>query len=266
MAMKVMNGLDLQSQKIISLADPSSNTDAATKQYVDNVARGLFWKQPVRAATTTNGTLATAYANGSSVDGVTLVTGDRILLKNQTTGAENGIYTVNASGAPTRALDADTGTELNPGTAVTVTEGTTNGDKVFLMVGDAAITIGTTATTWGQLGGGGTTYTAGNGLQLVSTTFSVLPVASGGIVVSGSGVAIDTSIVARKFSANVGNGSLTSITLTHNLGTQDVTVSVREVATNSGVLVDWVATDTNNVTLTFATAPASNAYRATITG
>ena len=85
---EIMNGLDLQSQKIVSLADPSANTDAANKQYVDNVARGLHWKAPVRAATTANGALASAFANGQSIDGVTLATNDRILIKNQTTAAK----------------------------------------------------------------------------------------------------------------------------------------------------------------------------------
>lgn len=263
--MKIMNGLDLQSQRIVGLADPSSATDAATKQYVDNVARGLYWKQPVRVATTTNGTLASAYANGSSVDGVTLATGDRILLKNQSTGSENGIYTVNASGAPSRAADADSGTELNPGTAVTVTEGTTNGDKVFIITSDAAVTVGTTATTWGQLGGG-STYTASNGVQLVGSDFRGVVQAGAGLTVGASGFAVDTSVVARKFSVNVGNGSSTSIAVTHNLGTQDITVSLREVGTQAFIITDWVATDTNTVTLTFATAPASNALRVTVTG
>ena len=145
MAKKVLNGLDLQSQKIIGLADPSANTDAANKQYVDNVARGLFWKAPVRVATTTSGTLASAYASGQSIDGVTLATGDRVLIKNQATAAENGIYTVNASGAPSWAADADSNGELAPGTSVSVTEGTANGDKAFMIISDAAITIGTTA-------------------------------------------------------------------------------------------------------------------------
>lgn len=261
--MKVMNGLDLQSQKIANLADPSANTDAVNKQYVDNVARGLQWKAPVRAATTTNGTLASAYANGQSIDGVTLATGDRILIKNQTAAEENGIYVVNASGAPTRASDADTNGELAPGTAVSVIEGTANADKAFMIISDAAITIGTTAQTWGQLGGG-TTYNGGNGINVAGSVISA--VAHTGIAVTGSGIAVDTGVVARKYSANVGNGSLTSIAVTHNLGTKDVTVSLREVASDAGVITDWVATDTNTVTLTFAVAPASNALRVTVTG
>lgn len=137
--MKIMNGLDLQSQKIVNLADPSSATDAVTKQYADNLARGAKWKDPVRVATTANGTLATAFENGDTVDGVVLATGDRILLKNQTAGAENGIYVVAASGAPTRAVDADSAGDLGPGTAVYVTEGTTNGDKSFAITSDAAL-------------------------------------------------------------------------------------------------------------------------------
>lgn len=262
--MKVMNGLDLQSQKIVNLADPSATTDAANKQYVDNVARGLMWKVPVRVATTTNGALASAYANGQSIDGVVLATGDRILVKDQTTASENGIYTVNASGAPARANDADTGGELAPGTAVTVSAGTVNGDKVFLIVSDGAITIGTTAQTWGQLGGGGTSYTGGNGISVAGSVISA--VAGSGITVNGSGVNIDTSIVARKFNANIGNGAATAIAVTHNLGTKDVAVELRATADDAHVLADVVSTDINTVTITFAAAPASNAYRVTVIG
>ncbi len=263
MAKKVLNGLDLSSQKIVGLADPSANTDAANKQYVDNVARGMQWKAPVRVATTATGTLATAFENGDSIDGVTLITGDRILIKDQAAGAENGIYVVAASGTPTRAVDADTDGDLAPGTTVLVTEGTVNGDKSFAITSNAAITIGTTAQTWGQIGGG-TSYTASNGVLLTGANFTA--VAHTGIAVTGSGIAIDPSIVARKFSANIGNGALTSIAVTHNLGTKDVAVSLREVSTDAGVLTDWVATDTNTVTLIFAVAPASNAYRVTVSG
>ena len=261
--MKVMNGLDLQSQKIVALADPSASTDAANKQYVDNVARGIQWKAPVRVATTANGALATAFANGQSIDGVTLATGDRILLKSQTTTAENGIYTVNASGAPTRAVDADTNGELAPGTSVSVTEGTTNADKVFMIISDVAITIGTTAQTWGQLSGG-TTYSGGNGINVAGSVITA--VATTGITVNGSGIGIDTSVVTRKFSASIGNGAATSIAVTHSLGTKDVTVAVRANADDAHVLADVVSTDINTVTITFAAAPASNAYRVTVHG
>lgn len=263
--MKVSNGLDLQSQKIVGLADPSAATDAATKQYVDNVARGLQWKDPVRVASVANGTLATAFANGQTVDGVVLATGNRILLAAQTTGSENGIYTVNASGAPTRAVDADTGAELAPGTAVSVAEGTTNGDKVMHIISDAAITIGTTAQTWALLGGG-TTYTGGNGINVAGSVITAVAAASGGLSVVAGGIQLDTSIAVRKVAANIGNGSLTTITVTHNLGTEDVTVSVRDAATKVGILCDWTVVDTNNVSFTFATAPASNAYRAVVHG
>lgn len=259
--MKIMNGLDLQSQKIANLADPSATTDAANKQYVDNVARGLSWKSPVRAASTTNVSLASP---GATIDGVTLAANDRLLLKNQTTASENGIWVWTASGsALTRSIDADNNGELAPGTSLSVTEGSTNADRVFMIISDAAITIGTTAQTWGQLAGG-TTYTGGNGISVAGSVISA--VANTGVSVTGSGIGIDTSVVARKFSANLGNGSLTSIAVTHSLGTQDVNVSVRDAASNSGVLADWVATDANTVTLTFAVAPASNAYRVTVTG
>jgi hypothetical protein len=259
--MKIMNGLDLQSQKIISLADPAANTDAANKQYVDNVARGLQWKAPVRAASTTNVTLASP---GATLDGATLAANDRVLLKNQTTASENGIYVWTASGSTlTRSTDADTSGELAPGTSVSVTEGTVNADKVFMIISDAAITIGTTSQTWGQLSGG-TNYSSGNGISIAGSVISAVSAASGGISIVAGGIQLDNSIATRKFSANIGNGSATSIAVTHNLGTQDITVAVRDTATNSGVLVDWVATDTNTVTLIFAVAPASNAYRATV--
>lgn len=126
-------------------SDSKVPSQKAVKAYVDSLTAGLKWKQTVKAATTTNGTLATDYENGDTIDGVTLATGDRILLKDQTTGSENGIYTVNASGAPTRATDADSGTEL-VSAAVFVEQGTVNADKAFVCTNDSIIIDSTSIT------------------------------------------------------------------------------------------------------------------------
>jgi len=295
-AVKVMNGLDLQGQRIVNMGDPSANTDAATKQYVDGLVSGLSWKDSVRAATTASGTLASSFANASVIDGVTLATNDRILIKNQAAGAENGIYIVNAAGAPTRATDSDTAAEIRQAT-VYIEEGTTLADTAWTLTTNAPITLGTTTLTFAQFGAGGTAYSAGNGLQLASTTFSVLAngtsidVAVGGIklaaaaggagvVVSGTGVidvgagagitvaadsvAVDTTVVVRKFAVAIGNGAATALAVTHNLGTRDITWACYDATAFNDVLVDAVRTDANTLTLTFAVAPTASAYRVVV--
>lgn len=263
MATKVTNGLDLLNQRIVNVGNPSSDQDVATKAYVDAVARGLDWKDAVVAASTGNVTVATAPA---SIDGVTLAAGSRVLLKDQTTGSENGIYTYSATGSPlVRALDADSSAEVTAGMAVTVTGGTANADRLYVLTTDTAVTLGTTALTFVQVGAGGATYTAGNGLTLTGVDFNIG--AGTGISVAADSVSIDTAIVPRKFSANVGNGSLTAIPITHNLANRDVHVEVYTNATPwDTVICDVERTDTNTVTLRFATAPASNAYRVVVIG
>ena len=159
--------------KITNVGTPTSDTDAATKAYVDSAAVGIDWKASVRVATTGNGTLATAYANSSVVDGVTLATGDRILIKDQTTGSENGIYTVNATGAPTRATDCDTAAELTASFAVFVEEGTANADSGYVLTNNGAITVGTTALVFTQFTGLGQ-VTAGTGLTKTGNTLNAV--------------------------------------------------------------------------------------------
>lgn len=127
-------------------SDSNVPTQKAVKTYVDTLIQGLKWKQEVRVATTAAGTLATSFENGDTVDGVALATGDRILIKDQASGAENGIYTVNASGAPTRAVDADTSAEMLQA-AVFIREGTANADRAFVCTNNS-ITIGSTALTF----------------------------------------------------------------------------------------------------------------------
>jgi hypothetical protein len=111
---------------------------------------GLQWKNSVRVATTTAGTLATSFENGDTVDGVVLATGNRILIKDQVTQTENGIYVVVASGAPTRATDADSGAELESAT-VTVQEGTSNANTSWTQTTDS-VTVGSSNIIWAQVG------------------------------------------------------------------------------------------------------------------
>lgn len=162
--------LDMNSNKIVNVTDPTSAQDVATKFYVDAIAAGLKWKDAVRVATTAAGTLASDFENGDTVDGVVLVTGDRILIKNQATQTENGIYTVNATGAPTRSTDADTGTELVQA-AVFVKEGTVNADQGFVCTNNS-ITIGSTNITFTQFTGTGQ-IDAGVGLTKTGNTLNL---------------------------------------------------------------------------------------------
>lgn len=256
--------VDLNNQKIINLTDPANPQDAANKRYVDAAVVGIEWKPSVRAATTTAGTLATSFANGSVIDGVTLATGNRILIKDQATGSENGIYTVNATGAPTRATDADTNAELTASFAVFVEEGTANADSGYTLTNDGTVTIGTTALTFTQFTGLGQ-ITAGNGLTKTANTLDV--VGGLGIVANANDVAVDTAVVVRKYAVAIGDGSATSITVTHNLNTRDVTVGVYSAtSTYDEVECDILHATVNTVTLLFSVAPTAGQYRAVVHG
>lgn len=185
--------VDMNNQKIVNLATPSSSNDAVNKSYVDSLVLGFAWKQSVRAATTAAGVLLTGFVNGSVIDGVTLVTGDRILIKNQTLASENGIYTVNASGAPTRASDANSSSQvLNA--SVFVQEGTTNADTAWVCTTNAPITLGTTSLTFIQFSSS-VSYIWGNGLSNSSNTVNVN---------SGKGIDIVSDNVEVKLNANAG--------------------------------------------------------------
>ena len=150
---------------------PSSDLHAATKGYVDSAVQGLHVHASVKAATTANITLATAVENGDVLDGVTLATGDRILVKNQTTASQNGIYIVAATGAPTRATDFDTAVEVDSGDFVFVDQGTTQANTGWVQINTPA-TIGTDAIEFVQFSGAGT-YLAGSALTLTGNTFSI---------------------------------------------------------------------------------------------
>ncbi len=262
MAKKFLTGIDASSQKIVNLADGSSAADAATYGQLQSALRGLVWKQEVKAATTANITLSAT----QTIDGIALVAGDRVLVKDQSTATQNGIYVV-AAGAWARATDLDETAEFTNGVAVTVEQGTVNGDKAFVMSTDGAVTVGTTSLNFVALGGSGTSYTAGNGLNLSGATFSVVPKSGGGLAVDGTGVSIDSAYsgLAKRYAANVPSGSTTP-TITHSLGTLDIVVAVYEISTGIEVECDVTLTSTTVVTLGFATAPTTNQYRVVIVG
>ena len=203
--------LAMNSQKITGLATPTADGDAATKSYVDSVAQGLSAKDAVRVATTANGTLSSAFANGQTVDGITLATGDRILIKNQSTGSENGIYTVNASGAPTRAVDFDANAEVAKGAYVFVEEGTTNADAGFVLTTDGAITLGTTSLAFTQFSGAGD-ITAGSALTKSGNTLNVA-VDDSSIEISSDALRVKASgITSAMLAGSIANSKLNAIT------------------------------------------------------
>ena len=160
-------------------------------------AEGLDVKESARVATTENITLSGL----QTVDGVTLVAGDRVLVKDQTATETNGIYVVVDGGAWTRSTDADEPSELNAGTFVFVEEGSANSDSGFAVSSDNPITIGTDAMVWTQFSGAGTVV-AGVGIDKTGVTLSV--VAGSGITVDGSGVSIASDYTGQASITTVG--------------------------------------------------------------
>jgi hypothetical protein len=189
---------------------PTESTHAATKGYVDSARSGLDVKQSVRAATTATVNLSTEVANGSIIDGVTLATGNRILIKDQGVGgaahADNGIYTVNASGAPTRATDFDENAEVTPGAFTFVEEGTANGDAGFVVATNGSITVGSTAILFTQFSGTGQ-IVAGDAL---SKDGSILNVNDDDVTIYVDGnddLAVKSSATAGQVLRSVGSGT-----------------------------------------------------------
>lgn len=175
-------------------ADPASALQAATKQYVDNLAAGLDVKASVRAATTANITLSGA----QTIDGVSVIAGDRVLVKDQSTASQNGIY-VAAAGSWTRATDMDAWAEV-PGANCWVEEGTANADRSWVCTSNAGGTIGSTAITWTQFGGTGAFQAASANL---STWSAIAPSASAQAMASAADYSAMRTLLGLVIGTNV---------------------------------------------------------------
>lgn len=361
---------------------PTDDAHAATKGYVDAARSGLDVKESVRAATTGPLTIATDLENGDVVDGVTLATGDRVLVKNQSSGAENGIYVVQASGSAVRAADANSSSEVTAGMFTFVSEGTVNADSGWVLATNDTIILDTTPLSFVQFSGAGQ-VTAGAGLTKTGNTLDVvgtedritvnadsvdiastyvgqtsittlgtittgtwdattidvtaggtgvesftdngiiygngtgaldvtdagtqyqvlqagalgvpefgavdlsqssavtndLPVTHGGtgasteanartnLAAGGTqGEGVSTPALSRKVAKTIGNGIDTSYTVVHGFNTLDLVVQVFDASSYDTVIADTVRTDANTVTVSFSSAPSSNAFRVVIIG
>jgi len=197
------------SQKITNLADPTSDSDAASKSYVDGVAQGLDVKDSVVAATTANITIATALNNGDTLDGVTLSTNDRVLVKDQSTASQNGIYIVGSS--PARADDLATGADA-AGFFTFVEQGTVNGENGFVCTSDkGSAVVGTNNLTIAQFSGAGQ-ITAGDGLDKSGNTLSLDLKSNGGLVIESTELALklDASSITGTLAVSDGGTGATS--------------------------------------------------------
>jgi len=263
MARKFFADIDLQSaSKVINLPTPTASGDAVPKSYVDSAIEGLAWKDSVRVSTQGNIDLS---APGATIDGITMSSGDRVLVRSQTTQSQNGIYVWNgASTAATRSLDASTFDELEQA-VVTVEEGTDAGSSFRQTQVNG--TIDSSNVIFSSFGTGAPSAS--------ETTAGIAELATQAETDAGTD---DARIVTplklktwssapKRYAADFGDGSATSYTITHNLASRDLTVAIyRNSGNYDEVECDVEHTTTNTITLVFATAPTSNQFRVVVLG
>jgi hypothetical protein len=307
--------LSLNNQRITNVATPTAGTDVPNKNYVDAAVQGLSQKPTAQVATTA-ALPANTYANGTSgvgatltatanaaltVDGYAVATGDRVLVKNEAAGANNGLYLVTQAGSGatpyilTRDVEMDTAAEFAGAFIAVEDAGTTNANSLWLCNNTAAPVVGTTAITFVQLNkgtdlaaGAGITIT-GNSVAISATYIGQTSITTLGTVTVGTwqgtavavgsgGTGATTAAAARtnlgavgKYTATIGDAAATTITITqatHGLATNgSMHAECFDATTGVKVYPDITINPTTGAcTFTFTTAPAANAYRITIIG
>ena len=221
------NSVSISGGSITGLGAPSSGSDAATKTYVDDLVAGLKTRIICRAATTGNITLSSDLQNGDTLDGITLATGNRVLVKDQSTASQNGIYTVVASGTASRDTDFDAIGEL-AGQLVIIQEGSTNAEKMFLCTTDSDASLGSDTITFtvvqpanvGDVTLTGTqtltnkTLTSPVISDIVSVSngnISVLPNGTGKVLLDGDGSSGGVAVTDGLVEIKTGTGSVAKV-------------------------------------------------------
>ncbi|MDQ3747949.1 MAG: hypothetical protein M3367_02875 [Acidobacteriota bacterium] len=263
MAKLVGNSLDFNSaSRILNLPSPASANEPARLADLNSAVEGLAWKDSVRVATQANINLA---GPGATVDGITMTAGDRMLVKSQTAGAENGIYIWNgAAVAATRSPDASTSEELEQA-VVTVEEGTSAGATLRQTV--VNFVLGTGApnfTAFGTSSPAASETTAG--VAEIATQAETDAGTVDNVFVTPLKMATYASRI-KKYTTTIGDGTATSYTVTHNLNTKVVVVTIYATGgTFDEVFADVQHTTVNTLTVVFSTAPASGAYTVVVVG
>lgn len=265
----------------ISNLQPTLNTFATTTALATAVAplqsasqvqgtltSSVMVKQPANYVATT---AIPSLAGQQTVDGVLTPLGSVVLATTQPSSTNNGLWVVQ-TGAWTRTTDFTTGSYFVRGSLVFVQNGQVNANTIWQETATSAV-VDTNANNWSKVmtAGGPVTYTAGNGLSLGgsnNTVFSASVVTGGGLANSSSGLALDTAVAVRKYTGYVPSGTPVA-TITHNLGTNDVGVWIRDMTQSQygvWVLAAYTIQGPNSLTIEFASAPTLNQYRVLVVG
>ena len=228
--------------RISGLADPINPNDAATKAYVDARSAGLDPKASVRVATTENISLS----GTPSIDGVSIVEGNRVLVKNQTIATQNGIYIVSAS-SWSRSADFDQDQEATAGVFFFVEEGVTNGDAGFVLTTDNQVTIGVTDLNFTQFSGTGQ-IVAGAGLQKVGNELSVNVLSTGGIEIVADNLQLNSSLAGAGLTYSNGVLNLVGTTDRITVNSDNLDIAATYVGQTSITTLGTIATGTWNGT------------------